>query len=338
MAAVEDNPYVAFSTLAVGERFVGRRGQRLMLLRTVAAGRASCAIIGLPRVGKSSLARFVLDQAMHLDNVVAVWIGVGGIDDGQSILSALLDELPLPDDGPDERPDETRANDVLKRRLQDLRRAGRRVVAVFDEFDSVRQTLDPDLSTRRLRELVNDTAKYAFTAMLVCRRDLSVIEEQIPDLSNLANACQRLLLKGFDEEEFAELVARGFPDGLDAADHATLVETTGQFPILAEEALMHVYDGHPASGAASRLDGACGQLSAEWQHLLDNAGVWGVLLDVAREGTCDYGWERDQLLNYGLIVPDGSGRTSYRIRYEFLAARLADIAGAAPQRWSTDVD
>lgn len=332
-----DNPYLAFSTLAVGERFVGRHEQRSRLLRTVAAGRASCAIIGLPRVGKSSLARFVLDQVSPESGGLPVWIGVGGIDEQHSILAALLNELGPPEEAREALPLEASVNDMLKKRLQEIRRSGRRVVAVFDEFDSVRQTLKPNLATRRLRELVQ-TDKYALTVMLVCRRDLSVIEEQIPELSNLANACQRLLLKGFDDLEFAELVSRGFPDGLEEETRRNLAAATGKFPVLAEEALMNLFDGRPVDRMHELLEGSCQRLVGEWEHLLSSVGVWDAVLDIARGGKCAYGSERDQLLDYGLITPSLVSPSSYQIPYPFLVARANELAESTAQKWETDAD
>lgn len=329
--SAERNPYAEFSTLAVGERFVGRSDERRDLLNVV-AGRASRAIVGLPRVGKSSLARTALEEARQIPGVDVLWIDVGTIDPTTSLISALAEELDDPATYGSAHAADHHAR--LKSILRERRRRGRRVVAVLDEFDAIRTTSNATLTVRRLRELVIDPSTYGLTLIFVCRRRLETIEERIPDLSNLANACPTIRLRSFSDDELAEMIARGFPQGITLEDRVRLATVTGRYPILAEQALMLLCEGAPVDTLDQAMRPATAQLLTQLEEFLGDAGLWDSLLEVARTSLCPYGSELDQLLDYGVITELESG--AYRVPFSALKLSALQQASQTRAAWVTD--
>lgn len=326
---MDSNPYIGYSTLATGPRFIGRHEPRRELRSMVASGVSSRAIVGLPRVGKSSLAKWVFNEASVMEGVSAVWLDVGTVATDQSLMEALREELTS--GGQLEGLDEY---GTLKAMLRANRRRGQRVVVVFDEFDAVRQTKEPTLSVRRLRELVIDPQLYGLTVLLVCRRDLETIEERIPDLSNLANACPTIRLREFSAEELAESVARGFVDGLPDESLQLIRTVTGCYPILVEQALMLLWDGNGIEEVGAQIEASAHDLVRQFHGLLLETEVWDELVSVARSGTCTFGPERERLLAYGVVSERGDG--AYHVPFESLASSASHGDSPSRSAWVTD--
>ena len=326
----QPNPYAEYATLASGDRFIGRHPEVALLADVVAGGKASRAIVGLPRVGKTSLARSVWQAASPLDKVDTLWIDVSSISPERTLVDALQRELAVLDGG--EFVSGELAYERLKEMLAARRRNGRRVVLIFDEFDSVRHTADAPLSVRRLRELLIDPARHVITAVLVCRRELETIEDQILDLSNLANACPTISLKPFTESELHELAARGYPDGLSGTTFALLRECTGGYPVLAEEALMHLYGGAPQDSLPSLLRLPSDQVMSQVRELLISAGLWPTLVSITNSTDNIFSLERERLLAYGVVIAaDGRSVVASEVIRRFVLQ-----SAAVPPAWSTD--
>ena len=56
------NPFVGYGTVASGGRFVGREAEIAALRRRLYEARSSAALIGLTRMGKSSLANKIISE------------------------------------------------------------------------------------------------------------------------------------------------------------------------------------------------------------------------------------------------------------------------------------
>src|SRR5215469_4025649 len=86
------NPYVRYGTIASGERFVGREADRAALRRRLYEARSSAALIGLTRMGKSSLAKEMLKEAP--DGTRTCEVSFGAVDSGAEVLREVLKKCP----------------------------------------------------------------------------------------------------------------------------------------------------------------------------------------------------------------------------------------------------
>ena len=78
------NPFVRYGTIASDERFVGRGAERAALRRRLYEARSSAALIGLTRMGKSSLANEILSEAP--DGTRTGWVSIAEVRSGAEAL------------------------------------------------------------------------------------------------------------------------------------------------------------------------------------------------------------------------------------------------------------
>jgi len=78
------NPFVRYGTIASDERFVGREPERASLRRRLYEARSSAALIGLTRIGKSSLANEILNEAP--EGTRTGWVSLAGVRSGAEAL------------------------------------------------------------------------------------------------------------------------------------------------------------------------------------------------------------------------------------------------------------
>lgn len=291
---VQGNPYSGYSTLATGPRFVGREQHVRELVDVCAGGRASRAIVGIPRVGKSSLAREAMIRAVTEHGVDTYWIDVGTLGRRGSIVESLLLEI-------DATPIAARESSFLglKSLLRERLRLGRRSMVVLDEFDAARLLEDFDLEVRRLRELLIDPTRFGLTCILVCRRELHVLETQSPDLSNLSNSCPAIRLKPFALPEVLALCRRWHSEPDHSLVERVSFESAGM-PLIAEEFLSHCFDGLSPDDSATLTSTDRTLLFEQVLDLLRALGLDTPLIDAAGDGLGP-GAELGPLLGYGLV-------------------------------------
>jgi AAA+ ATPase superfamily predicted ATPase len=169
------NPYFNAGDIIGGERFLGRKREirRIQERLLGNSGYASAAVIGLPKVGKSSLVqKAILDDADVLAKarkIIALRLEVGTMNSFGQLLTDLVRETTqrVAEFGHGTGPIEKQSAEALKAgpnqqwfevhtffRL--LKKAGIRVICVLDEFDAGRYTLkDNPQSFHALRELAS---------------------------------------------------------------------------------------------------------------------------------------------------------------------------------------
>src|SRR6516164_10308667 len=82
------NPFVKYGTIASDERFIGRESERASLRRRLYEARSSAALIGLTRMGKSSLANEILKDAPS--GTRTGWVSLAGVRSGAEALQDIL--------------------------------------------------------------------------------------------------------------------------------------------------------------------------------------------------------------------------------------------------------
>lgn len=150
------NPYADFGGVVTGARFIGReRELRMIASRVFGSGSfGSLAIVGLPRVGKSSLIAEAIRRA-EVDSLalrtVVVQLNVGEFDSIDVMFKRLVEELHECVRRRDLSSDEIECRVIealsercidfgrVRRVFKSLRSAGVRPVCVLDEFDAGRR-------------------------------------------------------------------------------------------------------------------------------------------------------------------------------------------------------
>lgn len=291
----------AFGTLAYGDRFKGRGETLNVVRRVVGRGAASRAIVGLPRIGKSSLAKVFFEEVNQAPSARAHWIDIGSFSTDHSFLNQFQKAI-----ASGEEVHVSTSFIGLKGLLRERVRSGVNTVAVLENFDSVRRCAEAGIDIRRLRELIADPGRFGLSGLLLCRRRLSDLEEQIPELSNLANACPSLFLRPFTAGEVADLVLHlepGLEDPVRMGDE--IFRASSGFPQLVEEALFYLLELE-RDDWGSLLVPARTVYAEELLLFLENAGLSEALIGLASGGSGIEPDEKDLLDAYGLAVPEAS--------------------------------
>ena len=91
---LKTNPFASYGPIVWGKRFIGRvNAIRIVRQRVVADDPGCLAIVGLPRIGKSSLAyQCLIHQrtALHTDKIVPVWIDMGTFKTPHAFFQRLI--------------------------------------------------------------------------------------------------------------------------------------------------------------------------------------------------------------------------------------------------------
>ena len=90
------NPFVGYGTVASGGRFVGREAEIAALRRRLYEARSSAALIGLTRMGKSSLANKIISEPPDA-RTAAGWVNIATAQSGAEVFADILAMCPAPE-------------------------------------------------------------------------------------------------------------------------------------------------------------------------------------------------------------------------------------------------
>jgi hypothetical protein len=223
------NPFTRYGTVASDERFVGRELERASLRRRLYEARSSAALIGLTRMGKSSLANKILKEAP--EGTRTGWVNIATVRSGAEALNDILKMCPQETvlhigisakDNQKDTPESTIHD--LYRSIRDallrLGRSGGQLVVVLDEFDSIKHFPDAREFLNLLRELLYDPDRIPMAALVVARSPIDRIEVQAADVSTFASVCDSIYLRPMDYEQVMAMAARSRELGSDAPEVA----------------------------------------------------------------------------------------------------------------------
>ncbi|MCB9629735.1 MAG: ATP-binding protein, partial [Sandaracinaceae bacterium] len=250
------NPFAGYGTTVRGERLVGRESELTLIGARLADGCGSVSVVGLPRVGKTSLVTECLRRIREdqPDRAVAR-LNAAAVPNGSVLLGAMLDETVL--SVLTHRPEvEAELADIIalpvsssyesyrraRRGFTRLRRLGIESVVAIDEFDAVRTYEGAGQTIQQLREILDERWRTGVSAVLISRRSLGAIEEQVADVSTLHGVCEHHHLRPLDEEGVAAIRRRAGNLLSDAGTPQDVWELTGGHPYLAEMVLCHAVD------------------------------------------------------------------------------------------------
>ena len=313
------NPFVGYGTIASDDRFVGRDLERGALRRRLYEARSSAALIGLTRMGKSSLANQILRETPD-EKTLTGWINIATVRSGAEVLQDILALCPSEtaihatyttaggasagDGTHDAR--EIRIHDLyrmIREALLRMGRSGGHLVVVLDEFDSIKLFPDARDFLNLLRELVYYPDRIPMAALAVARRPIDRIEVDAADVSSFAGVCDSIYLRPMDYEQVRVMAARSGDLSDDAPDVAW--KYAAGHPFLSEVAFCRMMEyGMTDIGRIIQSD-----LSSYYKKLEDfmrKEDLWEPLLKLASGRGIEVEVEQGALVRrYGLIDENG---------------------------------
>ncbi|MBO0807247.1 MAG: ATP-binding protein [Actinobacteria bacterium] len=307
------NPFVGYGTIAAGGRFVGRETETAALHRRLYEARSSAALIGLTRMGKSSLANKIISEPPD-ERTATGWINIATARSGAEVLADILamcpSEQPLhatfTTAGGAEGAQEVPIHGLyrmIRDALLRLRRTDGHLLVVLDEFDSIRHFPDAREFLNLLRELVYFPDRIPMAALAVARRPIDRIEVEAADISSFAGVCDSLYLGPMEYEQIRAMAARCQELAPGAAD--TAWKYAAGHPFLSEVAFCRMVEhGTTDIGRVILPD-----LSSYYQKLAEfmrGEQLWEPLLALASGRAIDVDVADGALVRrYGLVDDNG---------------------------------
>ncbi|MBZ0264203.1 AAA family ATPase [bacterium] len=286
-----NNPFIGRGAPVSGERLVGRQ---TLLDRLIdrARSEAHCSIVGLPRMGKTSVARETLRSLCGASTDMTVgYITLDANRGPIQTYSRILEEI-SPDASEDQliarTKDHDEAYESFLRLLRKRHRSGLRSVIVLDEVDAIarEEFSDAQLFISRIREMANDRDRYGVTFIFVSRRSLDMIQGEV-DCSTLAGLCEVVYLQPLLRDDLDVLAARS-PISIDDTGRETLWQITGGHPFLAEVVMCEAVDKAYPNLGNEAIEGAQHAQSHEFTNqyrqlhsLLSHENMFEALCELA---------------------------------------------------------
>lgn len=213
-----NNPFADFGGIVHGDRFIGRKECIDKIAeRVLGTTYGNLAIMGLPRVGKSSLAwRAIMDRKEELVSIktIPIFFEAGSCTDSceffKKMVTLLYDELEFVcEDTKYQKFSEKILNllrheydkESVQKFFKLVKKIGYKTIYILDEFDSVQSFFDKS-DFQFLRELSYNPETHL--CLVTCsRKTIEDIEVKDGAISNFAGTCSDLRLGMFSKEDVA---------------------------------------------------------------------------------------------------------------------------------------
>jgi AAA ATPase domain/Swt1-like HEPN len=228
MSLSVENPFASFGTIVSGTQFIGRKERLRDIEQRVISPTdgGNLAIIGNPRIGKSSLAyHAIMERKKELlqKSILPIWINLATYETPIEFFRALarasrdiLDDLdklrsPLREAAADALQGNItwqETTQYTQRFFELIRREGMRILVVLDEFDHARNLFKGHVAGfQGLREL-SYRPEWRVTFITISRRSIRDIETQTRAISTLDGIFDKLYLSTFNSEDLDEYFQR----------------------------------------------------------------------------------------------------------------------------------
>lgn len=249
-----DNPFMVGCEV-VGDQFIGRREwldrlERGMLRDNQRFG--SLAINGLPRIGKSSLVRNALlgRKSLRRKDIIRVILSVGDFESFPALMSEMIRRVydEIEDANGLTMAMERVAEPFLKftemswqqmaysieRFFSLLRRNGRKLVLVLDEFDFAVRTFGDGVHHFQFLRGLASRAEFNISVILISRKELRLIEQVAHGGSTLHGVFETVSLHGFSDADLDEGFKRFDDIGISLTEQqkSDLLFHAGRSPLL----------------------------------------------------------------------------------------------------------
>lgn len=210
---------------AAGDSFLGRKAEVEKLDEDIFLNEGTCHLVGVPRIGKSSLIKRVLNR--HEDEKdclilkltmgergggafqfwCSIWEGIQSCLEEKGIpltpFQPFLDRLQAIDgNDPKWYP---RMNGPIKRLCCALGKNDLRLILVIDEFDAVLTVFGQDSCHYQLLRTLASEREHSVTCVVISRRSLSLLEERASALSTFHGVFPSQRILGFNERDMEEV-------------------------------------------------------------------------------------------------------------------------------------
>ena len=246
----ERNPFGGIGKVVFGDQFIGRKNElQTLRSRLLTENPANCAVVGIPRVGKSSLVYEALmghrGQEEAGESVITVWLDVPGA--GPAELPRRL--LRVVDEKLDARLRRQGAAAAAKAERSDrwadlhaavesffaaISRNGHRVVVVLDEFDTASRFAGHEGVFALLKDLSTMPSLGLSLVTTSCWPLGEIVEKARVDAVGFVGAFRSLRLLPFSEPdmtEFYSILAR-YEINLDQPSREAIARLCGAHPFL----------------------------------------------------------------------------------------------------------
>ncbi len=214
------NPFSDYGKIVQDERFVGRRKEIAVIQnRLLGSNYGNLAIMGLPRIGKSSLAHnaiYKLKDDLKKKETLVFWINIGSITSSKYFflklafdtysaiqevseesdrisLQRYYDKLYIPD------LNEIEFTSYLQNFFRTVKSKNLKLIFVLDEFDNTERIFRVE-DFQLLRELSNDPSTQ-LALLTISRRTLQELEPENGALSNFYQIFSDLHLGFYNESD-----------------------------------------------------------------------------------------------------------------------------------------
>ena len=237
------NPYINRGEPVYGERLVGRDNIRSKIINRLSS-RSHFSIVGLPRMGKTSIAKDALSSFCQNNNgdVTCCYLSLDALRDPSQIFLRILYEFSDDIEINSNYTNHDLAYELFIKYFRKRNKSNVRSVIVLDEMDAVIRDEFPDaqLFISRLREIANEYGRYGISFIFISRRSLDIIQGSI-DCSTLAGLCEVIYIKPLDYQFLNCLVDRS-KFVFTQMDIDFLWELTGGHPFLSEVIMCEAFD------------------------------------------------------------------------------------------------
>lgn len=257
------NPFGGYGKCVTGERFVGREKYIKRISERIISRSGSLSIVGLPRIGKTSLISEVVDRIHRMPDkqlIVIEVLDLSTLPDSIHFWGEIIDSIVaectkeqknLPDEFYQIRnvvpTDEYAAFKRCKEALTALHHHKIDILLPLDEFDAILKFTDAKIVIQQLREMIDHQEKTGLSVAFISRRSLLSIERQLKkrneQVSNLEGVCEPLYLRFLDDAGIQSMLDR-LRNRLQLSneDEAQFQYYTKGHPYLMEMVLCHSWD------------------------------------------------------------------------------------------------
>jgi AAA+ ATPase superfamily predicted ATPase len=210
------NPFSDYGTIVTHDRFVGRTKEiDAIRNRVLGASYGNISIVGLPRIGKSSLvwnAVFLDKKKLLSENVILIWVSFGEYSNLQEVFEDVRFEINEALGGNELAPELKKLEHkiiegdtnlekrrYLKRYFKLLKQNGLKIILALDEFDNAGSILNLQ-DFQFLREL-SYNVETKVCLITISRKSIQELEPENGALSNFYQIFTDLRVKMFSNED-----------------------------------------------------------------------------------------------------------------------------------------
>lgn len=230
-----ENPFADYGNIVRGERFIGRHESIRVIENRVINPRepGNLAIIGEPRIGKSSLVyKSIMERKEKLieRKLIPIWFNLGNYDQSKIFFRSLvtqcydeLTDLQLLTDSIKKAADRALEDELtwgegysrIQRFFERIRQQDIRILIILDEFDNARNLFKGDISGfQGLRELAY-RPEWRVAYITTSRRTIREIELQTHAISTFDGIFHKHYLAMFNDKDIEEYFSRLLSVGIE---------------------------------------------------------------------------------------------------------------------------